>query len=145
MIFQKQAFRHRPDEGVFGDCHRTAIACMLNLPRDKVPNFGEHWGDPEGFEEAVRAFLRERELAAVNVVFAAPLADVLQTMGAVNPAAYYLLGGTSTTGVGHTVVGHGGRIVLDPSLDDAGIVGPMDDGYFWITFLVPLCTVERIV
>lgn len=31
MKYNKQLFRHHPEQGIFGDCHRTAIACMLDL------------------------------------------------------------------------------------------------------------------
>ena len=47
---------------------------------------------------------------------------------------YYILGGQSKTGVNHTVVCHSDKIVLDPSLNDSGIIGPCDDGYYWMTF-----------
>jgi hypothetical protein len=39
--------------------------------------------------------------------------------------------------VNHTVVCRGGRIEWDPSMDDAGIVGPCDDGFYWVTWLIP--------
>jgi len=38
---QKQKFAHKPDEGVFGDCFRTALAAILDLDRDDVPHFNE--------------------------------------------------------------------------------------------------------
>jgi len=42
MKLQKQAFRHDPSNGMYGDCHRTAIASILGVERDTVPNFGVH-------------------------------------------------------------------------------------------------------
>lgn len=36
---QKQAFLHKPEEGVYGDCYRTCIACLLGIDRDAVPHF----------------------------------------------------------------------------------------------------------
>lgn len=48
--------------------------------------------------------------------------------------AYYLLGGDAGRGTGHTVVGFGGTIVHDPHPDNVGLIGPMDDGYYWVTF-----------
>lgn len=39
MIPQHQAFRHDPDNGVYGDCARTAFATLLGVPRDDVPHF----------------------------------------------------------------------------------------------------------
>lgn len=142
MIFQKQAYRHRPEKGEYGDCHRTAIACLLGVDRDTVPNFGVHYGNGTAFADAERAFLKSIGLASVSVVYSGELDDVLRTMGAVNPNAYYLLAGTSKTGLGHSVIGHGGKILWDPHPDDVGIVGPMEDSLYWVTFLVPLGMVE---
>jgi len=34
IVPQKQANRHLPEEGLYGDCHRTAIAVLLGLDRD---------------------------------------------------------------------------------------------------------------
>lgn len=31
-----------------GDCWRTAIACLLDIPRDDVPHFLAHEDDPDG-------------------------------------------------------------------------------------------------
>lgn len=142
MIFQKQAFRHKPEEGQHGDCHRTVIACLLDLPRDSVPNFGVYYGDPDAFHKAERSFLKSRGLAPVSVGYNGTLEDVLRTMGAVNPTAYYILGGTSKTGFGHSVIGLGGKIVWDPHPDDVGIVGPMSDGIYWVSYLVPGYMIE---
>lgn len=144
MKYQKQAFRHKPEEGQYGDCHRTAIACLLDMPRDSVPNFGEHYGSVEKFYKAEREFLESVGLAKVSVVYQGTLDQVLTTMGAVNPGAYYILGGTSKSGFGHSVIGRGGKIVWDPHPDEVGIVGPMDDGYYWVTYFVPGSLVEEV-
>jgi hypothetical protein len=40
-------------------------------------------------------------------------------------------------GTAHVVIALNDAIVWDPALDDSGIVGPADDGYYWIEFLVP--------
>jgi hypothetical protein len=141
MIERKQLFRHRPHEGQIGDCHRTAIACLLDMEPETVPHFGAK--DFEvGIEkctqvEEVDAWLAERGYAQVHIAFGGELEDVLASVGALNPKAYYLLGGWSRTGVNHTVIGCGNRIAWDPSQNDAGIVGPCSDGYFWVTFIVP--------
>lgn len=138
MIKNKQLFRHRPPETI-GDCHRTAIACLLDLPPEAVPHFGAiHWQDPEEFHEAFeRWLLDERWLRTVTVPYDCALDLLLAAVGSQNRGAYYLLGGRSRTGVNHTVVCRGGGIEWDPSLDGAGIVGPCSDGFYWVTFLVP--------
>jgi hypothetical protein len=63
-------------------------------------------------------------------------------MKAINPGVFYLLGGQSRTDCGHSVVCLDDAIIWDPSLTDAGIVGPMEDGYYWITVLIPLSMVS---
>jgi hypothetical protein len=139
MIQRKQLFRHDPANGVYGDCHRTAIACLLDLEPDQVPHFGEDFSDSEAFHHREEAWLTSQDWCAVSTAYKASLADVLHVQAALNPGIYYLLGGTSRTGCGHTVIGCGGEIVWDPSLDDAGIVGPFEsDGLYWVTWLVPL-------
>lgn len=138
MIKRKQLFRHRPAEGVIGDCHRTAIACLLDLEPEAVPHFGEiYFGEPELFNAAFEGWLKRNGYRTVIIPYNAPLEDVLASIGHQNDGAYYLLGGTSRTGVNHTVIGCGNEIAHDPSIDDSGIVGPCDDGYYWVTFLVP--------
>lgn len=145
MTPYKQLFRHKPEEGVIGDCERTAIGCLLDLPPDQVPHFGEkHWKDSDAFYEMEDAWLRDRGLYRVKVVFqqGSSLEDVLANQQWMNRGVYYLLGGTSRTGCNHTVVGCGGEIAWDPSIDDAGIIGPCDDGYFWVIYLIPISLVR---
>ncbi len=139
MKFNKQLFRHDPDEGVYGDCHRTAIACVLDLEPSEVPHF---FGDPEKNTETcfadIESWLNNRGIASISVIYEGNrLSDVLSTIGASNsrrPDLLYLLGGISRNGTGHTVVCRDGEIVWDPSLNDSGIVGPMSDGFYWVTF-----------
>lgn len=132
---QKQKFKHSPDNGIWGDCHRTAIACILNLDRDDVPNFGD--GGPSGdeFTKRVNSWLLENGYVPVHTIYSCELGALLFTIAATNPDIYYLLGGRSRTGVDHTVVGLNDKIIHDPSLNDSGIVGPCDDGYYWVTYL----------
>lgn len=41
---QHQCFPHRPRDGIQGDCYPTALACVLQRPRDEIP----HWHDDPG-------------------------------------------------------------------------------------------------
>jgi hypothetical protein len=138
MIQRKQLFLHRPAEGQYGDCHRTAIACLLDLEPDQVPHFLHDDCDGTAFRKRVDAYLRTQGLVQVEEAFNSSLADVLLTLDSLAPHVYYLLGGKSKTGCNHTVIGCGGEIVWDPSPAEVGIVGPCSDGMYWITFLVPL-------
>lgn len=137
MTPRKQLFRHDPDSGVYGDCHRTAIACLLDLEPDQVPHFGEHYTDSDTFQRAEQEWLASRGLTTVNAAFT-ELREAMNFLRVSNPGIYCLLGGKSANGCGHSVIACDGEIIWDPALDDAGIVAPFDeDGLYWLTFLVP--------
>lgn len=135
---QKQLFRHRPSEGIFGDCHRTAIACVLDMDAADVPHFMD--ADISGNEahDRVEAWLNARGIATINVLYTGevPLREVLNTVAACNQRGkpVFILGGQSRNGVNHSVVCCDGKIVCDPGQDDPGIIGPCDDGFYWLTF-----------
>lgn len=138
MTPHKQLFRHKPEEGVIGDCWRTCIACLLDLHPSEVPHFTDgSWNDSAATTAKTRAWLRSRGLGFVELAYSGDLEAVMASLAANAPGAYYLLGGNSRTGCGHSVIACGSEIVWDPSQTDAGIVGPMDDGYYWATFFVP--------
>jgi len=138
MTPQKQLLNHKPPES-YGDCHRAALASILDLPILDVPHFMHGLGPKEGneFERRQKEFLLYLGLVPICVPFdgSAGLDAVLQTLGAQCPGIYYLIGGDAGRGVGHTVVGCGGEIVHDPHPANIGIIGPMDDGLFWVTFI----------
>jgi hypothetical protein len=135
VIQQKQAFHHKPDAGIFGDCVRTVFACLLDLPRDQVPHFAD--GNPTQEERTLRerSWLAARGLREINTLYQGDLAEILQCVGQMNPGLHYMLTGISRTGCAHVVVCRDAAIVWDTSLTDAGIVGPTPDGHYWITFL----------
>jgi hypothetical protein len=135
---QRQRFRHKPDEGTFGDCHRTAVACLFNIDADTVPHFGDGLPEPAEFNRRIDVWLAERNLRQVTVPFTCDFHELMVAMGQISPNVPYLLGGTSSTGVNHTVVCINSEIVCDPSQTDAGIMGPMDDGTYQVTFFCPI-------
>lgn len=134
---QKQLFRHRPEQGVYGDCHRTAIACVLDLEAGDVPHFMDG-GDAPLAHDRCEAWLNERGISTIEILFdgSMPVENILSTISGMNrrgrPA--FLLQGTSANGFRHFVACCDGEIVCDPSLDDSGIIGPCDDGFYWLTF-----------
>lgn len=146
MIPLMQRNRHDPANGIYGDCHRAAYASLLELPLDDVPHFCD--GPDEGSTtQKEREWLAKRGLTNINIIFPGEtdLDDVLGTIEAVNPGVMFILGGTSTNGTGHSVVAGCGRILHDPSLtkkDHHSIVGPMRDGYWWLTFIGAAVTVQ---
>ncbi|WCD44210.1 hypothetical protein Lumi_071 [Xylophilus phage Lumi] len=138
MKYHTQAFRHNPEAGVYGDCHRTALACILDLERDDVPHFYEGGCDSSEFNRRCKEWLASQGLAEFKMVFNGELEGVLRTMKNVNPGVIYLLGCNSKNGCGHTVICKDDAILHDTSQDQSGVAGPMDDGYWWVDTLVPL-------
>lgn len=138
---QIQANRHKPDEGIYGDCARTVLACLLDLPRDDVPHFAEDDPDTSTFNHRIDNYLAEHHgLARVSVLYPADngLDPILESIGLMNPGLRFILTGKSKTGVNHVVICQDGKIEHDPSITQAGIIGPCDpDGFYWVTFLTP--------
>lgn len=138
MTPQKQLIRHCPELGLYGDCHRAALASILDLPILSVPNFMEGLGPKDGkeFESLERSFLASLGLRPIVCPYQVDsLQDLLTSVKQCNPGVYALLGGHSMRGVGHTVVMFDGEIIFDPHPSNCGILGPMDDGYYWVTYI----------
>jgi hypothetical protein len=141
----KQLFRHDPDSGVYGDCYRTVVACLLGKEPAEVPHFCD--GPDDGkVADRVRTFLRPQGMALIEVPFGPDLdlAVALQIGSARSEGMHYLLTGKSKIGSNHVVICRGDEIVHDPSLTNSGIVGPCSGGLFWIGWLVrfPPCDAE---
>jgi hypothetical protein len=138
-IFQEN--NHDPGNGVWGDCHRAALASLLELPLHRVPHFGDGGPDGEVFHERVCQFLLPKGYVPLTVAYYGDESDpeqlgrVLWSVGETNPGVFYLLGGQSTTGVNHTVICQDDHIVHDPARKGGGIVAPLDTGYYEVTFL----------
>lgn len=150
MKAQKQLNRHRPEEGIYGDCHRTAIAIILDMDAKDVPHFMDGTpgkGDAEEAHDRIEAWLNARGICTIHVLFPGDmrLNDLLYTVEACNPRSrpVFILGGTSRTGVNHSVVCCDGEIACDPSQNDSGIIGPCDDGFYWVTFFGALQATNR--
>lgn len=133
MIPVRQRNKHKPEEGVWGDCHRACIASILDLPYEDVPHFCEGGPSPEEFQKRERAFLISKGYVPIVVAYKAQLDDLLYTIRHMNPNTYYLLAGKSINGTPHSVVCLNDEIVHNPN--DATIVGPLDDGYYYITYI----------
>jgi hypothetical protein len=132
----KQLLRHKPHEGIYGDCHRAALASILEMPIEDIPHFGDlSLYSEEEWARAERDWLLGIGYIPISLFYETDdLAGVLFSTGYLNPDTYGILGGTSRNGVGHSVVICNGAIVHDPSQDDSGIIGPMKDGRFWVTW-----------
>lgn len=148
MIRHTQLFRHEADKGQYGDCHRTAVACLLNIPVEDAPHFiGEFErrkaegseGDYDWQVEQER-WLNELGYTTVDISYNDDLGveGLFRYMAARNPRAFYILGGTSPRGTNHSVVAMGGGFYHDPHPDGGFLVGPMDNGMWEVTFILPL-------
>lgn len=139
MTPQKQLNRHDPENGVYGDCYRTVIACLLDLKPEEVPHVHEHNGsmNMQDQQDMMNAWLEARGMVEVSVACdgSIGLETALEVMARWSMGTRYMLTGMSRTGCNHVVVCKGREIEWDPSLNDSGIVGPADDGYFWFGFL----------
>lgn len=140
MKYHTQLFRHDPDNGVYGDCHRTALACIFDKdsPAD-VPHFLADNPSPEVFYQRTDAWLLEQGFRSMAIPWGcADVAQMLEHMAVRAPGIYWILGGVSPRGTNHSVVCCGGQIVHDPHPDGGGVVGPTDDGYFWSEVYIPV-------
>ncbi|MDE2441810.1 MAG: hypothetical protein KGP14_12370 [Betaproteobacteria bacterium] len=137
MNFHKQRYLHDPENGIYGDCMRTAVACIMDLELDDVPHFLE--GNPAGteFNRRVNSFLASKGKQIFSVPFAADRLDILlDSLGHQNPDAIYMLSGESSRGVNHVVICRGGEVIHDPHPSNSGLIGPCSpDGYYWVEIL----------
>jgi hypothetical protein len=140
MKLTKQLNLHKPEEGVWGDCFRTALACLLNLDPEEVPHFNDRSDgrNDEDVSREVNKWIRKQGLALISVFFTGetPIEAVLATADYGSFGLPFLLSGTSRTGVDHVVICHRGEIVWDPSQVDSGIIGPMANGQWLVEWLV---------
>jgi hypothetical protein len=102
-----QTILHDPDRPqVPGNCLQAAVASVLALPLDAVPNFATFLWWPQ----AMKFWARGRMLVVRNE----------QT--ATIPERLCVVGGKSPRGVDHACVAEAGRIVWDPHPSRAGLV-----------------------
>ncbi|HRW61546.1 MAG: hypothetical protein KDK08_05130 [Rhizobiaceae bacterium] len=136
MTPQKQLYLHDPENGVWGDCQRAAIASILDRPVEDVPHFFFDGCDGDTADKRIDDWLSMLNLKMIFVPFeGSELQNILNLQAMFQPGIHYMLVGKSRTGVNHCVVCKDSEIVHDPSLTDAGIVGPTDEGLFWIQYL----------
>lgn len=139
---QKQAYLHDPDNGFYGDCFRTAIACILNIDKDKVPHLAkEYFDDTIGWDREMKKFLNPLGYTIIDVPFTGTevsLEVLLESLSVHAAQAVYILTGKSSNETNHCVIGCGGEIIWDPAIDNSGIIGPCTDGWYWVSYIVPL-------
>lgn len=139
---QFQQFRHRPEEGIQGDCYPTAIACVLGRPRADIPHWHEALTGPEVNARYIDWF---RSQGLRRIYF--PVLDTGETfrtlaneMWSRGDGMPMILTGAGPRGVNHVVVVYGTDDFWCPTLgktNDVGLVGPaLPDGYYWAEWIV---------
>lgn len=140
MIERKQLLRHEPHNEIYGDCNRTAIACLLDKEPWEVPHFAQLWATTPGYDwkAGQREWLRFWGFGLVTFVYPNDLDSMFAFMRDWNPRLNYLLSGTSPRGFSHTVICSGGGFRWDPSPHGGFLVGPLDSGFYELEILVPI-------
>ena len=137
MNYHKQLILHDPDNGKWGDCFRTALACLLDLQPKDVPHFGHRGPDSAEFNARINAWLGDQNLTLITVGLVGGPDKVMEAMKIQNPGVVYLLSGKSPRcDESHVVIAQDDKIIHDPHPDGTGLDGPDADGAGWAEFLV---------
>lgn len=140
-----------PGNGQRGDCYRTALSCLLELPAEEVPHFYEDavsdeaddkWDFNKAIPAWITAWLAERGLLRIMTTISGDLPTVLHYCSMMAGGSPYLLSGVSSTGISHVIVAQGSKMIWDPSPRNVGVVGPLRFGAYLFELIArPLETV----
>lgn len=145
----KQLHRHNPEEGVYGDCHRTAVACVLGLDDPaKVPHYiGEQLAmEANGvapdvsWDEMENAWLHKHyglRRICFYLLGTLSLEEVRNMVEKCAGPVVYLLCGLSPRNTNHIVVCRGKDYMHDPHPDGGGLVAPMQEGVWEVSYFTP--------
>ena len=125
MIKQHQTIFGDGKEGERGNCFATAIACILEVPVDQIPNFCNE----DDWRWATNKWLKPRGLFYVDIAIPPDMRGELLTMY----AGYHVISGDGPRGLRHSVVGQAGKMIHDPHPSGAGLVTEEEFG-----FLIPV-------
>lgn len=139
MIPVMQQIRHDPDNGQHGDCQRAVIASLLEKDIEEVPHFNEGGPEDHIFFERLDAYLLTQGYLRFTSAYSCDLATILLSLKCANRGIFVMLGGNSPRGFSHVVIAADGEIVHDPHPDGGGIIGPNDDGLYYVETLVSIC------
>ncbi|GGB00479.1 hypothetical protein GCM10011491_30850 [Brucella endophytica] len=111
--FVDQTILYNPAEGsTKGNCTEAAVASILGLRLENVPDFRADGDDAVTFWDAFHEFFRERGYEAIRMG------------GNFCPEVMYLALGISPRGAHHMVVMQDGKLLHDPHPSKAGIGDP---------------------
>lgn len=146
MIKHHQVYTHNPDTKTYGDCMRTAIACLLDKRPEEVPHFLWDGCDGEEFNRRIDAYLETQGLSLVCIAFTGcSVQETMDILAAGNPNTRFLISGQSERGTNHVVVACNGDVEHDPHPSGVGLCSPLDCGQVHAEFLVPRSIHRRTV
>ena len=143
MKFHKQIIKEvDPDQGLYGDCYRTVVACLLDMEIRNVPNFA----DPAVYRKSVSGtftgaaneWLKQHGYGRAIIRFPtfAPPENVLRQFR--GSLCYWILVGKGARGSNHAIICYRDRIIHDPS--DSGVVGPCTPQNAYYAHVITPCT-----
>ena len=125
MIEHKQLIEHDPNKGQYGDCLKTAVASILDLPVEVVPDFNGSGFDWQSQNDEVREFAATLGLGFAAMMLKGSPESILKYMEVSFPGGQYLMSGKGSRGGYHTVVCEGGAFLHDPHPSNDFLI---DDG-----------------
>lgn len=141
MRLQLNTVAHNPPHS-YGDCFRTCVAVMLDLPAEQVPHVFSRGEDGPTAHAAMDAWLAGRGLELMWVIYpgdTTTLEQVMRSFEVNNPGLPVMIGGLSRPGCGHFIVAQHGEVACDPAPgrdNEAALIGPHDDGMWVVGILV---------
>lgn len=123
--------KHDPENGSYGDCLRTSIACILNVEKpEDVPHFFVDGCDGETAHYRIVDYLKTRNLRPFYLFFdkSYPLEVILHTVGTTNPGIHYLLSGRTEEN-GHVVICRDDKVVHNTAWYKMPLIGAMGDSW----------------
>ena len=141
MIYRDQLITKHDPPYQWGDCERTAIGCLLDIPPQDVPHFCDGLGDWKTQEQAhlqIQMWLAKFNLFMANAGIPGDLnfKEAMELGSDWSRGHRWLMGGESESGALHVVVVLNGELDWDPHPRGTGLTHPIyqpdDDCYLWV-------------
>lgn len=83
--------------------------------------------------------MRTQGYLRFSVAFSCDLGQILDYLASRNAGMYVMIGGESPRGNNHVVIAADGEIIHDPHPDGGGLIGPCNNGLYYVETLVSIC------
>lgn len=132
-----------PVYGTHDNCFQACIASVLHLPLSEVPDFykGIPNGKPVPQETVywIDSWMKKRDIVLLFLGYTVrDIIELLDLMSLDLAPVHYIITGSTASGMIHSVVAKGDRIIHDPGTEPGHhtITGPCPDGYFRTTLFL---------